>query len=422
MTPLQAEPAADAIAANEGVAPPPAHDAAADTDTHEPDNRFIPVRLDDLIAAVRTDPARFGPLSRHIDRFADALARVIDQETRALHAELDARYAQINPERDTIRCPELHGRDLSADEAERSLLERLDYVMDKASYEKLDNVAIERAIAAANSDGLRVRVDPEDVVALNLWVRGRGRITRWRRPMLTPWKRVPRKLETYRRLAVAARLQGEDALRLRLFREIPVADVEALLPHARVSMSLWDKFLVLGSGAGAFGSLVPKLVPLLLGGAAVTALSSLGKAALLAFAAFGLRWFLGSRRTKKMRDGRRTQNLYERSMASNAAVLHTVVAQIGREEKKEALLSYAMLHATKESMHTEACIDREVERWLQDRFGVEINFDGADGFETLRRLDLVEPGEPIRQRTVGAGIERMEDHWARRLGDTYHAG
>ncbi|MEO1511479.1 MAG: hypothetical protein AAFU70_05330, partial [Planctomycetota bacterium] len=32
MTPLQAEPAADAIAANEGVAPPPAHDAAADYD------------------------------------------------------------------------------------------------------------------------------------------------------------------------------------------------------------------------------------------------------------------------------------------------------------------------------------------------------------------------------------------------------
>ena len=44
-----------------------------------------------------------------------------------------------------------------------------------------------------------------------------------------------------------------------MFKNIPIRDVEALLPHARVRMNRRDALFMLGGGAGAAWSVVTKL-------------------------------------------------------------------------------------------------------------------------------------------------------------------
>ena len=50
---------------------------------HPPDDRFGPVRREDLIDAIEADPGRFGPAHEHVRTVDEALAQVIRQEAAA---------------------------------------------------------------------------------------------------------------------------------------------------------------------------------------------------------------------------------------------------------------------------------------------------------------------------------------------------
>ncbi|MEM0983463.1 MAG: DUF3754 domain-containing protein [Planctomycetota bacterium] len=381
---------------------------------HLPDDRFVPMRVVDLAAAIAADPRTFGAFAREATAFAHALDAVMDQEVTALHRELSVKYACINPDRDTMPGP-CTSVD-NADEAELEVLRGLSYVFDKASYEKLSDVQIESAVRVANSHGLKVQVDPEGVESLSIWVRGRGEITRRKRTMRHPVKGVEIELEVYKRLAVAARVTGEDALRLKLYREIPVADLEALLPHARVSMSVLDRVQVFGGGAGALSGVAFKIPAVIASGLA--GLASLGSALVIGFGGLAVKSFMGWRRNKLSRSARRTQHLYSQHMAANAAVLDAVLVQIEEEEVKEALLAYAAMWAT--GQDTVEDLSAWVERWLFDLTGQTIRFDGSDALESLTRLGLVENGRPVDKPHVHDSIERLWGFWRSRQTVGYH--
>ena len=52
-------------------------------EAHLPDDRFVPVRDDDLVDAIEADRDRFPQVHDRIGQLAEALARVIDQEATA---------------------------------------------------------------------------------------------------------------------------------------------------------------------------------------------------------------------------------------------------------------------------------------------------------------------------------------------------
>ncbi len=392
-----------------------ARDPTANVVCHKPDDRFIPLRASDLAEALIADRDAFGEDVRELRSVAAALCDVIDQEARSFAHALADLYARFNPDRDTLVLDEL---DEEAQQAEyESLRRRLLYLFDKANFEQMSDVEIERAVKAANSQGLRVQLREEMIDELTIWVRGKALTTRRFRTWRHPLKGVPRDLPVYRRLVVMARLKNDANVVLKLFKDLPIADIESLLPHAEVRMNWLDRIKVFGGGAGAAGSTAAKLFKLAAG---LVYWSRITWILLAAFGMIAVRSLLGYRSTRKLRDSLRTQHLYYQNLDNNGGVVHSLIGMIAQEEFKEALLAYAFCRFKADEVFNERDLATQVGAYLQRRFDVTVQFDAADAIETMQRLDLWEDPSTLRTLPPGETVERLSQHWQRRASRLYH--
>jgi hypothetical protein len=69
------------------------------------DDRFTPVRAEDLAEILTEDTQTFGEHSGPLLRIAEAVTLVIDQEVSTFERELAHAYAPFNPDRDTLLMP-----------------------------------------------------------------------------------------------------------------------------------------------------------------------------------------------------------------------------------------------------------------------------------------------------------------------------
>jgi hypothetical protein len=393
------------------------------------DDRFVPVRFEDLVDAIAADAPKFGRVSGHIRQVAEALELVVALEALGLRRELDGRYAAFNPDRDTVGPAQLGDEaaapgspgpaDPAADAAAYDqLLARLAYLLDKANYERLDDASIERAIETANSHGMRIRVRAERVERLDLYVRGRGTISRTLRSWRRPIRGVDQTLDVYKRLVVIAHLAGDAPVIIKMFRDIPMSDLEALLPHAEVQMNWFDRAKVFGGGAGALSGVGAKVFQTIVGGAALA--SNFIWVLIAALFGLSVRSFLGYRRAKGHRESQRTKHLYYQGIASNAAALHSLISTITHEEMKEALLAYAFAASNEAGYADRDALDRDVERWLVQRFRAQVNFDAADGVETIVRWGLVRSERDLRALLPRDAAIKLWDCWSSRQPIHYH--
>jgi hypothetical protein len=392
-----------------------ASDPTAGVDWHRPDDRFVPIRACELVAALADDAERLGFGADAFRRVALALQDVIEQEAAAFQRELADLYAVFNPDRDTrpLRAPAA----VRTPEAYADLDKRLAYLLKKANFERLSDVQIEAAVRAANTHGLRVRLHPDRVEDLAIWVRGRGRVERDRRTWRHPMRGEHRLLEVFRRIVVVARLRGEPHVLIKMFKDIPVEDVEALLPHAEIEMSWRDRVLLMGGGAGTLGSTASKVFGFLKG---VAALSNLLWAVLFGAAMLTYRTFMGYRRARTNRDSQRTRQLYYQNLGNNGAALQTLVSMIAQEELKEAVLAYALCHGPGERSWTTADLAARVATYLSERFAVAVDFDAPDAVESLERLNLFRSTLALRVLPCDEAEQRLHQHWADRRSAAYH--
>lgn len=388
------------------------------------DDRFIPVRVRYLVETVAKDCRQFGGDDPDPMRaLADIMADIIDQEATAFERKLADLYAPYNPDRDTIPAPHEQAATNDADQRRR-LSRRLEYLLDKANFQKLSDVQIQDAIRAANTYGLTVRLNPEAVEEMSLWVRGRTGVELHRRTLRHPLKGVVRKLSVYRRLAVVARLKDDPFLSLKLFKDIPITDLEALLPHAEVRMNWFDRLRVVGGGVGVVGSTAIKILKV---GTAVAAFGQviwvlLAGAILLCFRAV-----MGYRSARTRRDSQRTHHLYYKNLANNDGAIHSLLSMIVQEEVKEAFLAYMMCHAAHKSkgsdrspITNDQALGNAVESYIQKQFGCRIDFDTDDALESITRLGLWNDRAKYRVMDIAPAIKHLQECWCERRSWDYH--
>ena len=373
-----------------------------------PDDRFIPAEAHDLIAALVSRPGAPEPLSRLLGLIED----IIHQEATALERHVVRLYAMVNPDRETVRR--------ETPDAVAAAHQRVDAcvwrLLEKANFQRLSDVEIDQAIRTANSHGLRIQVRSDMVERLAVWIRGPDTRPARRRTWRTPIRGVPTQIPIYRRLVVVARLKGSTDVILKAFRDIPVADLEALLPHATVGMSWLDRAIIFGGGAGGFGPIVVKLFT----GAAIV-----GASRLVAVAAglMMIRSFFGYRRTRFKRDSQRTRSLYFQNMANNTAALHKLIAMITEEEIKEAALASALLWeqgVRSERLESVAALKAAAEQFVRDEFGASVNFDVADAIETIDRLALWADRAELCLLSPETAEAALLEHRASRRSWSYH--
>lgn len=345
-----------------------------------PDDRFIPISATDLTRLILSDHAEFGPVRDGLADVAYELRHVLDLEAAALERRLTELYQPFNPDRDTIPLP----RDgpppsIAAFEADlASLLER-------ANFERLDTSRLSQAVHAAEAGGLRVRVRHEEVERSGVWVRGRAMTTRRFRTWRHPLRGIVQNVEVYRRLCVFALMKHGRPPVLKMFREIPIVDIEALLPHAEVRMTWLDRLRAFGGAGGALGATAMKLSQVAL---AVAHLTQILWVLLVGSIVLFVRGFFGYRHARLRRTSQRTHNLYYQNIANNAGVIHTLVSMVCQEEFKEALLAYATCRDPARAIDSPAALGRHADRYLHERLGVRAKFDSPDACRILHRLGL----------------------------------
>src|SRR5690606_3767969 len=156
-----------------------------DSDWDRPDDRFLPLRATDLVRSLADQGERFGTTNEQIHSLAESLQHLIDQEVGGLERRLMDRYAPFNPDRDTAPRG---AAEVPTDEAYEDFHLFLAHLLDKANYEPLDEVQIEQAVLQARTRRLSVRVNPQLVERLEVWIRGQGTSHVAWRPWWRPWR------------------------------------------------------------------------------------------------------------------------------------------------------------------------------------------------------------------------------------------
>lgn len=379
---------------------------------HLPDDRYIPIRTADVLAALLSEA---GEHAAALASFAESLERIVHAESSALSRRLERAYAPFNPDRETVTV----GGDGASTRALGALTSVLHYTFDKANFDLLDTAQVDAAVASASVHGMKVRVNPDKVGDLQIFVRGRTAETRLIRTIRHPIRGEMREVELYRRLAIVYRMPDSLEVGIKLFREIPVVNLEALLPHAEVGMSVFDRIKIIGGGVGAISGATWQAISVLVQGTMIAGqylwAFSLGL--------FGLsvRSVLGYRRAMVLRTSQRTHHLYYQNIANNGGVLDLLVSSIGQEEVKETLLAYALLVLHPGAATDSASLSRLVEKWLGEHFHVELHYDLADALESLDRLGLWDDRDALRPVAPAVACARLDAKWRDRDTEDYHA-
>jgi len=371
--------------------------------------RFIPFRRTDIVHLCLSQ----GLLDERGIRLFRSAEKKIEQNFQAefhgIKQELKDTYAPLDPDADTRVIETL--RDESNPS---SLVEILGRILERANYEKISDTHMQRALNSSSLFQVRLYVSLEDFDEVLLYTRGASRREETLREFFGLWRRKVR-FKNYDRVLLYLRLKpdvdSDSALGdcqpgstvLKLFQNVPEADLEMLFPNIRVGMRLLDK-LMIGVPALVSGGVVltTKMgTTLLLIGSLLgfwLGISSepvkLDRVALLALcgglvALVGYLWkqFSNFRNRKLKYTQALTENLYFKLLDNNAGALLRILDDAEESECKESLLAYYFL-LVKATPVTAAELDQAIEMWFAGQLQCRLDFEIEDALGKLLDLQL----------------------------------
>lgn len=376
--------------------------------------RFIPIELDELIVDLADTGLLAEAQQQQFLIFSSAYSALYHAQSHKQLKVLKRAYLPFNPDRDTILTAPVNTIEL-LETFKNALFE----VIGNANYEQLSEQALNQALNKVSPHGVTVSVDFDEFEDVFLYYRG----TATRTEMYWNWKSLslkkqPVEIKIYRRLFVllqprnkqqwiqylinnkkmtfakaekkasatlnALGISGENqVLYLKLFKDIPRADLEMLFPNTRIQIRLFDKIkLGIMGGGGAAGGILATISKL---SAAIDPMSALLAIGGLA----GVLW----RQVAKVFSQRAkysailTKNLYFYSLANNLSTLTYLADTAESEECKEALLAYFFLLAKGASSRDE--LDKTIENFILDKYRIPMDFEISDGLDKLQKANLL---------------------------------
>lgn len=327
---------------------------------------------------------------------------------------------------------------------ESQIYEDIAPLLNDANYERLSLEQLLETMNKTSPYGVEVSVEFEDFDKIELYVRGESIQTdEIRDPKKLYLAKKKIELPLYRRLFLIikpknlekraqeiASQSGKDIAKVRaslhkdnpllisdvdnkniyikLFKDIPHADLEMLFPNTSVRMTLFDKLklgVIGGSGTvGGASTMMSKL-----GAAAMDPMAAVGAiGAIGAIGAFaGILWRqikeVFFKRTRYM--AKLSQQLYFHNLDNNEGALNYMINMAVQEESKEALLVYLFLaHQPKPLSINE--LDCAIEEYIEIHYQTKIDFEVLDGVNGVRDLGLlVEKDEKLSVLGIDKALE-----------------
>lgn len=418
---------------------------------------FIPVTRFALIERL-TQPAAWPPGQA---REARRLFRYLDywrqQQYAAQLLELEQDYEPFSPDSDLLMTR-------TFTEAERLSLQKrvvagIESLLRQANYVRIDPDQVELILTKDSHYGLDLFVDMRAFDELLIFYRGASTRKEERRRFRKFLRKEEFDVPIFRRLCILFKLKPadvrvtevmaekgitrpeaekivrkaraqlppsvrDDLIYMKLFKNLPRADIEMAFPNTRVRFRMLDKIKLAVTGGGALGM------------GAVGAAGKLALAASNPIAAAGAVAGLGGiafRQAVNFLNQRQrymvilAQNLYFHAMADNRGVMIKLADRAAEEDVKEEVLLYSVLAkepATWDDLHD---IDKAIEQYLSNEFGLQVNFDVKDAVGRLLEDGLVieEPGGVLRAlppREAAKHLDAKWDQFLDNLPDIYHEG
>lgn len=397
--------------------------------------RFIPFRKKDIVEMCVASGGLNGVQQMKFREFCRLLQSVFHFE---YHAKLEAikdTYAPLNPDRDTRKVGVFVGQE------ERSFVDQLEELLDKANYERLADEELQIAFDQASLFQLKLRVDLSEFEEALIFVRGESIREDTIRRLFGLWKRDIR-FSNFDRVVIYIKFgPGSGSGRiahqpgttmLKMFQNVPKADIEMLFPNTRIGMRLIDKLLigvpaVLGSGVilttklGTSLILLGALFGFWLGVYAQPV--QLDQAALIALVAgigglgsFIWKQFVNFKNRKLTFMQVLSDNLYFKNLDNNAGVFHRLIDDAEEEECKEAILAYYFL-LTMDDITDAEQLDSVVEEWFSSRWTSEVDFEVEDALDKLVNLGLArQPAEGLLAVGIEEACRILDERWDRYFG------
>jgi len=362
--------------------------------------RYIPYRRRDIVAMCLAEARLTEGQSGQFQVLAEQLQRKLHLHFHARQEALKESYLTVNPQARLMKSGLLP-------ESPEDLKVLLGELLEQANYEPVTEDDLAAALQEASLFKVRLQVDFSRFKEVLLYSRGQSQRTETLKLL---WGLYRKKVTFthYDNVALYLKVPPEEGeqgehVYLKLFENVPKADIEMLFPETQVRMRAIDKLLIgvpalVGGGImlttklGATLLLVGSLLGFWLGMHAQPV--TLDKAALLALLAgmgtlAGFIWKqVKNFRTRKLTFVQAlTRNLYFKNVANNASVIFQLVDEAEEEECKEALLAYYFLLAAGEPLPAKT-LDEQIEHWFLQRWQYRLDFEISDALAKLERLGL----------------------------------
>ena len=406
---------------------------------YENRSRFIPYRKSDIIDMC-VDDSRLGHSDKKSFReFCRILESLFHFEFHRQLEELKDSYAPFNPDPDTRAFHTYSEKEKQKDQ--KDLVKLMTDILNAGNFEKITKKDLEEALNEESIFKIRLQVDFDDFEDVIFYWRG---MTKKQETLVKLFglKKEHIEFTNYDRVVVYLKFKDENYFKARkmkdiyftpgstvikLFQNVPKADLEMLFPNSEVRMKAIDK-LIIG-------------VPAVVSGIALV-VSKLG-ASLLLIASVILFWFglkdeevqikqqhlvalalgigtlggfifkqVNKFKTRKIHFMKAlADNLYFKNLDNNVGVFHHLIDAAEEEEVKEAVLAYYFLLTEKKDL-TKEQLDETVEKWFEDKHEVKIDFEIEDALHKLERLNLVSPvGDILSCKSLSDAKKELDKRW-----------
>jgi hypothetical protein len=402
-------------------------------------NRFIPFRKADVIQMCLKDMRLTDAEVIEFKEFCQILEALFHFEFYKRLEKLKASYGPFNPDADTRKV--FHYSEPEKKDLQKQLVSEMTAVLNAANFEKITAEDLHQALAEESLFQIRLEVDFEDFEDVIFFRRGKT----VKEETLVKFFGLSKKTFKFtnsERVAIYIKFKEKQYFEnqnrknlyfepgstiIKLFHNVPKADLEMLFPNSKVRMKAIDK-IVIGVPAAVSGIivLVTKLgASLLLVGSVISFwlgvkdqevqikqqhLIALG-AGLGTLGGFMFRQInkYKNRKIKFMKA--LSDNLYFKNLDNNAGVFYHLIDAAEEEDFKEAVLAYYFLLTAKDPL-TKKQLDDRIEKWLAERWDCHIDFEIGDATHKLLRLNLIEQdGEILRSVPLGEAKQQLDTIW-----------
>lgn len=379
---------------------------------------YIPLRRTDLVSLLAGRLAADPDRAASFKRFCDILSATIHFDYKRLYDDLKDTYAPFDPENTTINVVSLPPEERKA--TMQHLFVKVDELLKKANFTPLGQVDLERASQLRSEWGINMDVEFDLFEKLQIYARGDGHGQRCRRNWMRLGKEEIVNVPIYQRLAVVIKMKKSNRLPkdvdtddvfLKYLKDIPQADIEMLLPGARIVMPGIHRLKVGGSMLSGFGLIAYKIVTTLLSTAVMGAAFLYGM--IFAVLGYGWRQYAGYQYARRACSLRLTESLYFLTLANNSGVIHCLLDEAEEQDSREAILAYHfLLTAADPAGLSMSELDEIIERYLSSATGQPIDFEVDDALEKLERMQIViRTGDRYAAVPLDAALERLDRTW-----------